>query len=287
MRINGYHKIKMLLLILLFGLIAVGCVNDQYYVQLDDSVRTLQHRVDAMETKQAETSRKTAAELQKLTADTNVKLDSLETELQIIGANVEETRLGPRELQAVETKELQLLYDRIDNRLKKLETDIAALQQQAGTGPAAVSPSPAADSGTAAQPAPAPPEQPTSAREKAFYDDAYGVFKHGDFATARKKFQKFLTVFPESQFKVNAMFWIAECSYKQKQYEEAIIKYDEIITKNPRHQKVPSALLKQGFSFLMLGDQTDGKIILEKVIQDFPDTDQAEIAKRKLELLDN
>ena len=36
----------------------------------------------------------------------------------------------------------------------------------------------------------------------------------------------------------------------------------------------------------MLGDKTDGKIILKKVIADYPDSDQAEIAKRKLKVLD-
>jgi TolA-binding protein len=36
----------------------------------------------------------------------------------------------------------------------------------------------------------------------------------------------------------------------------------------------------------MLGDKTDGKIILEKVITDYPDSTQAEIARRKLKVLD-
>ncbi len=292
MNIRCHYLFLVLLLVVVSG---TGCVNDQYYVQLDDSVRNLQRRVDEIESRQAEFQRKSGTKLQKLNADTNVRLDSLETEVQILNANLEESGRVPRELPAVETKDVQLMYERIDARLKKLESTVQQLQQQAGGGPAAVmttsttkktAASPAASSTTAAKKAASPPAATAGAREKAFYDDAYAVFKRGDYAAARKKFKKFLTAFPKSTFRVNALFWIAECSYKEKQYEEAIIKYDEIITKYPHNPKVASALLKQGFSFLMLGDKTDGKIILEKVIAEHPDSAQAEIARRKLKVLD-
>lgn len=289
MNIRCQHFFLVFLLVIVSG---TGCVNDQYYVQLDDNVRNLQRRVETVESRQAEFQRKSGAELQKLNADTNVRLDSLETEVQIINANLEENGRAPRELPAVETKDVQLMYERLDARLKKLESTVQQLQQQAN-GPAAVintsskaaaTPLPVAAS-TKEKPVVSPGTVKPGAREKAFYDDAYAVFKHGDYPTARKKFTKFLTAFPKSTFRVNALFWIAECSYKEKQYEEAIIKYDEIITKYPHSPKVSSALLKQGFSFLMLGDKTDGKIILEKVIADYPNSAQAEIARRKLEVL--
>ncbi len=284
MNIRHQHFFVALVLVILFG---AGCVSDQYYVQLDDTVRNLQRRVDDVESRQAESQRKTATGLQKLNADTNIRLDNLETEVQIMNANLEENQHAPRELPAVEAKDVQLIYERIDARLKKLEISVQQLQQQAGNGPAAAK-APLAEGATTPPTADTTPQKKVAtagAREKAFYDDAYAVFKRGDYSTARKKFTKFLTAFPQSIFRVNALFWIAECSYKEKQYEEAIIKYDEIITKYPHNQKIPSALLKQGFSFLMLGDKTDGKIILEKVIADYPDSDQAEIAKRKLKVL--
>jgi tol-pal system protein YbgF len=290
MKIRHQYFFPILVLFVIFG---TGCVNDQHYVQLDNTVHNLQRRVDDVESRQAKTQRKTSAELQRLNADVNVRLDSLETEVQIMNANLEENHRTPMELPAVEVKDVQLLYERLDARLKQLEISVQQLQQQAGNGTAAVKP-PLMAGGTTTTPADAAPQKKETpktvatagAREKAFYDDAYAVFKRGDYSSARKKFTKFLTAFPQSAFRVNALFWIAECSYKKKQYEEAIIKYDQIITKYPHNPKVPSALLKQGFSFLMLGDKADGKIILKKVIADYPDSDQAEIARRKLKVLD-
>ena len=285
---NIRHRHFLLALVLVF-ICGTGCVTDQSYIQLDDTVRNLKQRVDDVESRQAKSQRKSSAELQRLNADVNVRLDSLETEVQIMNANLEENHRTPRELPAVDAKDVQLVYERLDARLKQLEISVQQLQQQAGNGPAAVKPPLIAGGATTTPPADAAPQKKEAAtagaREKAFYDDAYAVFKRGDYSSARKKFTKFLTAFPQSTFRVNALFWIAECSYKEKQYEEAIIKYDQIITKYPHNPKIPSALLKQGFSFLMLGDKTDGKIILEKVIADYPDSDQAEIAKRKLKVL--
>ncbi len=272
------------LLILLLS----GCVSDQAYMQLDNKVSTLQQRVATLEKKQAENYRLLSNNLQKQTADVNVRLDSIETELQVLSANIEESHAAPRELPAVESKDLKMLFDRLDLRLQKLEADVQQLQQQANIKPAAAAA--ATTAGGAKKPAvkkaaAGSRAKKPSAREKAVYDDAYAAFTRGDYPTARKKFKKFIASFPQSPYKVNALFWLAECSYKQKKYEEAIIKYDEIITKYPHHPKAPSALLKQGFSFLMLGDQTDGKIILEKVVNEFPDSNQAKIARRKLELM--
>ncbi len=287
---NIRRRYFLLALVLVF-ICGTGCVTDQSYVQLNDTVRNLERRVNEVESRQAESQRKSSAKLQRLNADVNVRLDSLETEVQIMNANLEENHRTPRELPAVEAKDVQLVYERLDARLKQLETAVQKLQQQAGDSPAAVKPPIMAGGAITAPTTNATPQKKeatkvtASAREKAFYDDAYAVFKRGDYSSARKKFTKFLAAFPQSMFRVNALFWIAECSYKEKQYEEAIIKYDQIITKYPHNPKTPSALLKQGFSFLMLGDKTDGKIILEKVITDYPDSNQAEIARRKLKVM--
>ncbi len=40
--------------------------------------------------------------------------------------------------------------------------------------------------------------------------------------------------------------------------------------------------MKQGLAFYELNDPETGKIILEKVITDFPDSEQAGIARKKL-----
>jgi tol-pal system protein YbgF len=279
-----------------------ACVSDQYYVQLDESVHKLEQRLTAIERQQED--QLDVGEIQKQIADTSIRLDNLETELRMLSASIEEAQLGPRNLPATETRELELFYERVEARLQQLEQKVASITTPAatassplGTTPAMTAPAStsmkppiedaAATPTTTVQPSPTPAPQttPPSARERAFYDDAYTAYKRGDYATAREKLNKFIEAFPQSQYKVNALFWIAECSYQEKRYEEAIIKYDEIITTYPHHPKASSALLKQGFAFLMIGDHTDGVLILKKVIDLYPTSDQAEIARRKLDTL--
>jgi tol-pal system protein YbgF len=80
----------------------------------------------------------------------------------------------------------------------------------------------------------------------------------------------------------NAQFWLGECYYAEKSYGEAIAAYEKTIKEHPKSDKVSSAMLKQGMAFLELGDNTAGKILLKKVVKEYPHSNQAKIAKSKL-----
>lgn len=118
--------------------------------------------------------------------------------------------------------------------------------------------------------------------QESLYGAAYENFKEGRYEKARAEFQNFLRLFPRSEHAANAHFWIGECYYFEKNYEKAILEYDKVIKGFPEANKVPAALLKQGLSFLQLGDKTSGTAILQTVIKDYPHTNQAKIARTKL-----
>ena len=52
----------------------------------------------------------------------------------------------------------------------------------------------------------------------------------------------------------SAQYWIGDSLYAQKQFEAAIVAFDEVIRKYPEDNKVPAALLKQGYAFAELKD---------------------------------
>ena len=99
---------------------------------------------------------------------------------------------------------------------------------------------------------------------------------------AREKFKEFLKSYPESSLVYNAKFWAAESSYHLKNYEEAILEYDDLLTKFPEGENAPTAMLKQGLAFLELGDKIDARLVLSRVRAKFPDTEQAKAAEAKL-----
>jgi len=117
---------------------------------------------------------------------------------------------------------------------------------------------------------------------KDVYMDAYQAYKDGKTVEAREKFSRLLKDYPDSEYADNSRFWIAESYYKDGNYEDAILSYEEVLKKNPKSDKIPGALLKQGLAFYELKDEKTGKIILEKLIQAYPDSEQAKVAKKKI-----
>ncbi|MFH1080034.1 MAG: tol-pal system protein YbgF [Pseudomonadota bacterium] len=117
---------------------------------------------------------------------------------------------------------------------------------------------------------------------ESLYAAAYETFKEGKYEKARTEFQNFLKLHPRTEYSGNAQFWIGECYYNEQQYEKAILEYEKVVTNFPEGNKVPYALLKQGLSFQQLGDKTSSRLFLQQVIRDYPNTNQAGVARAKL-----
>jgi TolA-binding protein len=58
-----------------------------------------------------------------------------------------------------------------------------------------------------------------------------------------------------------------------------------VVKKFPQGNKLPDAMLKQAFSFIALNDGNSAKLLLQKIIERFPASEQAEIARAKLKSL--
>jgi tol-pal system protein YbgF len=124
--------------------------------------------------------------------------------------------------------------------------------------------------------------KPPSSDAEELYDKGFQLFRGGKFEAARAEFSSYLERYPKTDLADNAQFWLGECYYSEKRYREAIAAYEKTIKDYPKGDKVSSALLKQGMAFLELGDETAGKILLKKVVQGYPQSNQAKIARSKL-----
>jgi tol-pal system protein YbgF len=125
------------------------------------------------------------------------------------------------------------------------------------------------------------PQKPVSGPDEA-YRRAYEKYTKGDLEGAKTDFKKLLEVYPKSKYSENAHFWLGECYFADKKYEEAILEYDEVIKKYPKGNKVADALFRQGMAFLEMKDTTNARLILKEVVRRFPQSDQANRARKKL-----
>lgn len=118
---------------------------------------------------------------------------------------------------------------------------------------------------------------------KALYDDAYNSFNEKRYSEARRKWEAFLKDYPNHKLAGNSFFWIGETHYMEKNYAEAILSYESVIKEYAGSPKVPASMLKQAYAFLELGDKKASKGLLQGLISKYPKSNEAKMAKKKLE----
>ena len=306
--------------ILAMGASLWGCASSQDVRILDREVTRLQSQVNTLQ-KEKETlnrefavfrnewkndltneSKKTQADR----ADLQLQLESVKSEIRILSTGLDEYKdFAKRPSKDIErVREDVILRTRVleekgkileeknraqDERAKALEERIRALEDRLKNMEAKIDlvASKQAEAEKAAATAKeAPPEGKgliTGMGE--LYREAFETYQRGDMDGARKKFEAFLKQYPNTDLSDNAQFWIGETYYAKKDFERAILEYEKAIVKYPEGDKVPAAILKQAFSFLELGDKTNGKSLLRRVMERYPHSEQAETAKKRLETI--
>lgn len=169
-------------------------------------------------------------------------------------------------------------------RMDRLATDTAAVKKRIDTMDQYLNleggQPPKTEKKVASAPAAARP-----ASDRALYHEAKKAFDDGNFEAARKGFVQLIAAHPQSQHADNSQFWIGETYYREKWYEKAILEYQKVIEKYPSGNKVPAALLKQGLSFLKIGETSNARLVFKELVAKHPGTSEAGIAKQKLESL--
>jgi tol-pal system protein YbgF len=173
--------------------------------------------------------------------------------------------------------------------LQKIAADLAARAAQ--TAPAAAAgeepkPSPqtpvTAPAGAKPQPAQVPPSPAPTMSPQEAYSVAYNDYLKGNYDLAVESFKLYRQQFPESPLADNALYWIGECRYSQRKFEEAIDAFDELIVAYPQGDKAAAAHLKKGLSFIELGRKPEALAALKLLVAKYPLEEEARIAQDKI-----
>ncbi len=117
------------------------------------------------------------------------------------------------------------------------------------------------------------------------YARALRLYREGQAEQANQQFRAFLRANPKSELADNAQYWLGEIYYSQGDYNRAIIELNEVLLKYPQGDQVPGALLALATAFANSGDKIDARLILQKLINDHPDSEEAEAGRKQLEAL--
>ncbi len=127
-----------------------------------------------------------------------------------------------------------------------------------------------------------PAQTPLPRDPSAVYYAAYSDYLKENYNLAIQGFQQFIQAFPESGLADNAYYWIGECYYAQKKFQEAAQTFEELMQKYPSGDKYPAAALKKAYALIAIGRQSDGVRLLKEVSSRFPLSEEASLAQQKL-----
>lgn len=130
--------------------------------------------------------------------------------------------------------------------------------------------------------APAQKKEYSQKEKEEIYQNALDMYMKNDYAKAINAFENFLLLFPADPLSANALYWIGECYYSQKKFNDALAYFHRIITDFPNSNKVAAALLKEAYCLEELGMRKEAKAALEELTVRFPYTDEAKQAGKKL-----
>ena len=298
--LNGKAAALKALCLSLAFLFISGCVTTEEKNRMQWDINKLRTEVSDIKKKsrsietQLPGQQKQHEEVQQATAktvsDLLVRIQDLTTEVQMLTGRFEEARYNSEKNSA----ELKENKEMLSAKIKQLEVMVEDLKKELARPVPVVT--------TKEEPKKLihgviEKEEPKKTEEAAKDDEseedktdvkdaymaAYDSYKEDRTVEARDKFKALIMDYSENEYSDNARFWIAESYYKDGNYEDAILAYEELFKKNPDSDKIPGAMLKQGLAFYALKDQKTGMIILERLVDKFPESDQAKLAIKKMQ----
>ncbi len=213
--------------------------------------------------------------------DAFLKLDQIGVDLQTIQGRMEENNHSLSDL-SQKMEEQSLRINDQNSRLGNVEDRMAMVEKSGQTPQTGLTPGEQGKmilQGKSPDPASFPA---TTLSPQEAYNLAYSDFVKGNYDLALLGFQNFIQQFQNSVLMANALYWLGESYFNKKEFPKAIETFDRVARDYPKHDKTPGSILKEGYAYFELVEKLRGKSYLKKVIEQYPRSNEAQLAKEKL-----
>jgi tol-pal system protein YbgF len=254
-------------------LLLAGCVQPpQAQIKMESDFEEMKRRLARLEQNSSDGGSQARGQLEALGrqgAEIQAGLDTLRVEFQSINGRLDDLGRSNEQLAA----DLALTRDDLGMQLAALTERLNALETKV--------PKNATEPVTSTAPAkPQGSGQNQIAPEQLYQQSLSKILGGTDFAAGRAGLESFIQNYPQHELAINARYWVGEAYYGEKKFENAILKFQEVIQLYSDHPKAASALLKQGMAFDALGDRANAKTVWNQLIKNFPLAPEAEKAKQ-------
>lgn len=118
---------------------------------------------------------------------------------------------------------------------------------------------------------------------KTLYNQAYNDYLQGRYSLSISEFGAFAAAYPKDKRAADCTYWIGECYYGMKNFAKAKTAFETMLKEQPESGRAPAAKLKLAFSHFALHETAQGIAVLKALIQDNPNSDEALMAKDRLD----
>jgi tol-pal system protein YbgF len=184
---------------------------------------------------------------------------------------------------------------RVTARVDELSQRVDSVGRSAPSGGASPIPPPARASGASApSSAAAPRASGVGATAEESYQTAYLDFSKGLYPLSVSEFRDFLRRFPDSALADSAQYWIGEAYFSmaratasqpeksRENLEQAVQEFRKVMVAYPRGSKVPTALYKEALALVELKQTALAQARLQYLVEHFPQSEEAPLAKERL-----
>lgn len=204
-----------------------------------------------------------------------MQIQQLQQEVATLRGMLEEQQNQIQQLRRDSQERYELLEQRAGTPAASQTTTAATVPATAGEISASTVPA-------VIQPASEPGDP---AREQEFYDAAFSLIRKREFDTAQQAFSAFLRRYPDGRFSANAHYWLGEISLVQENFQAAGKSFATVIQHWPQHAKVADSMYKLADVERRLGQHERARVILQQVIEQFPDSSAAKLAQQDIQRL--
>ncbi|HWA31136.1 MAG TPA: tol-pal system protein YbgF [Rhizomicrobium sp.] len=122
---------------------------------------------------------------------------------------------------------------------------------------------------------------PTPSMTRPQFDAAMNLLSKAQYDEARAAFRNFADTYPKDDLAPQALYWVGDIAYVQKDYANAARAFAEGIKKYGSGPRAPESMLKLGQSLIAMNQKQEGCTTLDALPGKYPKASQAILADAK------
>ncbi len=245
---------------------ALSQIND-----LKEELKLLRNAVEEMQFKQDNAERRQ----QDLLQDIDRRLLALEDAEKTRGASIRQSSTIPQSGQILEQGQIGTgdvgarTTEGISDQSQQSEVATTATGDQAPAQVDSVTVNSAVP-GTSVTGSDVSGSTSVSMTEQQAYESAFDMLKQSRYQDAIEQFQALVNTWPESQLADDALYWMSEANYVNREFEAALNGFRAVVERYPDSSRLPEAMLKVGYIQYDIGAYEQAAQTFQDILARFP-----------------